>query len=210
MRKAFTLIELLVVIAVIAVLAALLFPVFVKARERAKSAHCMSNLRQIGAAVGAYLSDWDEVYPWAYTGDSVVKHKEDRPSFYQVMSAYVTDKLVWQCPSDVGEIFLNDPLGWNYQTPPYYSDNWAMSSYDYLGVGWSDYLGRIGGYPATRVKRPSQAVLSPENRPWHDRDRAGQDLYNSPGLANVLYCDGHVAKRTRRDWGLDARWGLIN
>ena len=47
-RRAFTLIELLVVIAIIAILAAILFPVFAKAREKARQASCLSNLKQIG------------------------------------------------------------------------------------------------------------------------------------------------------------------
>ncbi|NCQ30317.1 MAG: prepilin-type N-terminal cleavage/methylation domain-containing protein, partial [Armatimonadetes bacterium] len=46
-KRAFTLIELLVVIAIIAILAALLFPVFAKAREKARQASCQSNLKQI-------------------------------------------------------------------------------------------------------------------------------------------------------------------
>jgi prepilin-type N-terminal cleavage/methylation domain-containing protein len=62
-RAAFTLIELLVVIAIIALLAAILFPVFAKAREQARKATCLSNLRQIGVAVSLYASDYDGGYP---------------------------------------------------------------------------------------------------------------------------------------------------
>ena len=47
-RSAFTLIELLVVIAIIAILAAILFPVFAKAREKARQTACLSNTKQIG------------------------------------------------------------------------------------------------------------------------------------------------------------------
>src|ERR1700722_10783467 len=61
--RAFTLIELLVVIAIIAILAAILFPVFAQARDKARAATCMSNLKQIGLAYMQYTEDYDEVTP---------------------------------------------------------------------------------------------------------------------------------------------------
>ncbi|MBM3477268.1 MAG: DUF1559 domain-containing protein [Armatimonadetes bacterium] len=59
-RVGFTLIELLVVIAIIAILAAILFPVFARAREKARQASCQSNHRQVGLAQLMYAQDYDE------------------------------------------------------------------------------------------------------------------------------------------------------
>ena len=58
--RGFTLIELLVVIAIIAILAAILFPVFAQARDKARSAACLSNLKQVALALSMYTSDYDE------------------------------------------------------------------------------------------------------------------------------------------------------
>ncbi len=62
MKRAFTLIELLVVIAIIAILAAILFPVFAQAKEAAKSAVCVSNLKQLGLAEAMYAGDNDDLF----------------------------------------------------------------------------------------------------------------------------------------------------
>jgi prepilin-type N-terminal cleavage/methylation domain-containing protein len=62
-QSGFTLIELLVVIAIIAILAAILFPVFARARESARRANCLSNLKQLGTAFQMYAQDWEETYP---------------------------------------------------------------------------------------------------------------------------------------------------
>ena len=61
--EGFTLIELLVVIAIIAILAAILFPVFARAREKARQTACLSNLKQIGTGFAMYTQDYDDSYP---------------------------------------------------------------------------------------------------------------------------------------------------
>ena len=65
-RHGFTLIELLVVIAIIAILAAILFPVFARAREKARQTSCLSNLKQIGLAEIMYVQDYDERHGRVY------------------------------------------------------------------------------------------------------------------------------------------------
>jgi len=64
-RRGFTLIELLVVIAIIAILAAILFPVFAQAREKARQATCLSNMKQIGLAALMYAEDWEGGMPFS-------------------------------------------------------------------------------------------------------------------------------------------------
>ena len=59
-KRGFTLIELLVVIAIIAILAAILFPVFAQARDTARKASCLSNMKQLGTAAAMYTQDYDE------------------------------------------------------------------------------------------------------------------------------------------------------
>lgn len=67
--RGFTLIELLVVIAIIAILAAILFPVFARAREAARSTSCRSNLRQIGMGMLMYIQDYDEAFGHSWIND---------------------------------------------------------------------------------------------------------------------------------------------
>ena len=69
-RRGFTLIELLVVIAIIAVLAAILFPVFAKARAKARQASCLSNEKQVVLALLMYADDYDETLPKGWSQPS--------------------------------------------------------------------------------------------------------------------------------------------
>jgi prepilin-type N-terminal cleavage/methylation domain-containing protein len=200
-RRAFTLIEILAVVAIIAVLAALLFPVFTKARERAKCTQCISNLHQIGTGLTLYIDDFDGTYPWAYDADWVARYGK-RPALRQTMSAYVQSQAIWQCPSDMGDVI--DPLDpWYTDSTPFRADTKCLASYGYLGVGAPDEYGRLAGYQASRVKKPTTAVLCFELRPWHDRFRVGRNWDRSPALQNVLHCDGHVDRRTHAQLDYD-------
>ena len=101
-RSGFTLIELLVVIAIIAILAAILFPVFAKAREKARQSSCLNNMKQIGLACMQYAQDYDERYP---AGDSVawgdfVYPNYPRGGYVDAIYPYVKNVQVFMCPSD--------------------------------------------------------------------------------------------------------------
>ncbi len=82
-QRGFTLIELLVVIAIIAILAAILFPVFARAKAKARQTSCLSNVKQIAVAVMMYMSDWDDYFPMAeisekgaYYGEPPIYHPD--------------------------------------------------------------------------------------------------------------------------------------
>jgi len=116
-HRGFTLIELLVVIAIIAILAAILFPVFAKAREKARQSSCSSNLKQISLAELQYVQDYDERshgptgagMNWASPGGTCAGcfHKYESGyvptstpgNRWEPLQPYIKNRQVWWCPS---------------------------------------------------------------------------------------------------------------
>ncbi len=144
MKKGFTLIELLVVIAIIAILAAILFPVFARAREKARQASCLSNMKQWGLAWMQYATDYDDrlggAYHMAYGND---------PSalpWYTVLQPYVKNDQIYYCPSAPDQ-------------RPGYGFNWRGVGYQ---IGRADRLDRgfmYTGLPLAEIEHPSELVL---------------------------------------------------
>ncbi len=102
-RMDFTLIELLVVIAMIAILAAILFPVFAQARENARQAACLSNMKQLGLGLSMYAQDYDEVLvplgiqvpapPDAIVSSTTATWWPD------LIQPYIKNRALFTCPS---------------------------------------------------------------------------------------------------------------
>ncbi|MBW3622733.1 MAG: prepilin-type N-terminal cleavage/methylation domain-containing protein [Armatimonadetes bacterium] len=171
----FTLIELLVVIAVIAILAAILFPVFAKARERARQTACAGNLKQIGAAVLMYAEEWDGTLP-AISHDIT----ESPYAWTRTLTRYIRSPQVMWCPSDpsFGDATVREG---SYVINGDLSAGTLLS--DVLTPTEQIYAGEAGERMIGDHYHPRKAVreLRQELDPKRHNDGS-----------NYLYLDGHV------------------
>ena len=105
-KRGFTLIELLVVIAIIGILAAMLFPVFARAREAARRAVCLNNIKQMSLGMLMYLNDYDEMFPSRVTDDPTATGTASKAEWanpwqrwFIKVDPYIKNRSVYACPS---------------------------------------------------------------------------------------------------------------
>ena len=200
MRRGFTLIELLVVIAIIAILAAILFPVFAKAREKARQSSCSSNMKQLGLGLMQYVQDYDEMLPAAYA-DEVPATGAGRVRWHEAIGPYVKNAQIRFCPSHSGlDRTLIDSCSyaacmtghvWNYGTPGKSIGSFSDASKLLLLVeagSWYSYWHPGGSACAGWTNGVATSNLSSGASPATDWSYIGR--HNDGG--NMLFVDGHV------------------
>lgn len=205
-ERGFTLIELLVVIAIIAILAAILFPVFARAREKARTASCQSNLKQMGIAFHMYAQDYDEMFSWCCVATARANSQN-------------LDRIPWWRPASVG----STDIRYDGCLMPYIKNRQIFVCPSATNYGVNSYAtprallqGNSGctGQPMARIRVPAEHVLAGDgigsrgfcgtNRAsactgrWGRGDgSAGQiaafQRHNDGG--NLLFVDGHVKWR---------------
>jgi len=140
-RNGFTLVELLVVISIIAVLSAILFPVFTQAKQAAKTASCLSNMKQIATGQLMYLTDNDGSFEDLQQGGCVgLMGQIGTPSTWMDdLTPYTSSRSVFLCPS--GNASSNSTtLNYLVYPPVYPSTNIGMNSYLGLYYNYFQYF----------------------------------------------------------------------
>lgn len=207
-RSGFTLIELLVNMAIISILMALLFPVFISARNRVVGFTSMSNLRQIGMAMNAYLDEAESYFPtpyWAAPEDKMDENGDGIVEWYEQLGLYVSDRRIFRSRGD-----SSNPS----RLPCSYADN-----------SWFDYFIHLSSIP-----EPANTIYVTERQTQYERffvewwlwqtqwppdpasppveqakKEIAHDRYN--GSNNYLFADGRVAfLRFTQTWAPRVLW----
>lgn len=186
-KKAFTLIELLVVVAIISILAAILFPVFARARENARRASCMSNMKQIGLGIMMYVQDYDEKYPRTYFSTS-----GSYATWPYLIQPYAKSTQVFDCPSYTGTLYSDST-----------SSNETLSYGMNVRFDWDV----IKTTPLTAIQKPSETILigdsksnirlAPEGHSVWPTSVGVRPTYRHLETMTIGFADGHVKAMTK-------------
>ena len=190
-RCGFTLIELLVVIAIIAILAAILFPVFAKAREKARQSSCLSNMKQLGLGILQYAQDYDErLVRHCYQPSPAVPNYP----WPGAIMPYLKNTQILMCPSSAGLFAPTTGCG-------HYGLN--LSTVAGVTVG-------VTNRPLGDIPKPAGLIMVTEALPrttpsaqqtwlgyWgRTTDTNDPTAFNTPGShnegCNMVFVDGHA------------------
>ena len=193
LRHGFTLIELLVVIAIIAILAAILFPVFAKAREKARQTSCLSNLRQMATAIMSYAQDYDERFPatairWDGTPGSGGEFMTPYALWMELIQPYCKNWQIFVCPSKTTGTVTGRLSGTTLPNAAYggYTGNQCF------GYSWTS----SGGVAMAALENPAEVIYASEGIYWCTRPywwpaNYALDSRHNDGVNNA-FADGHA------------------